>query len=684
MNRKSFARGLAGRALLPMALLVAASSAPAATVDLWARQFQKTMPDGSIVNMWGYASTELGPASSPGPVITVPVGDSSLDIVLHNRLSDATSVVIPGLPTTLSPASTGDRVTSFTTPTAAGADGTYSWVDVKPGTYLYQSGTHPAVQVQMGLYGAVVQDFAAGQAYGPSSSYTAQQVLVLSEVDPALHEAVAPLVGAPTYGTPGGPTSTLIYKPAHFLINGEAHTASQPALAAAGAGQTTLVRLLNAGLKSHVAALQGTPLATPTGGTSGYFQVIAEDANRYPYARDQYSVLLPAGKTSDALWTPTVTGTYALYDRALHLATGKSQGGMLVKLQVGGGGPTAPVAVADAYGMLEDGAPLTVAAPGVLGNDSGSNLSASLVTGVNPANGSLTLMGDGSVQFTPTANFFGAESFTYTATDTVSSQVSNVATVTISVTGVNDAPSFTAGANQTVTAGAGAQTVAGWASAISKGPANESAQAMLPFLVNVTSNPAIFSTLPAVAANGTLTYTPVASLGVTTTANVSVQAKDDGGTANGGADTSAAQIFTITVNAAAAAATKHVGDLDRSNSSSPTGPQWTGTVTIRVHSLAANGTHSNLNGAVVTGTWNQGSTTPVSCTTAGTGGGTGLCQITRTFGSILSSPTSATFTVTGVSGTGGAYVPANNHDPDVGNQASNGTTITVPRPASNP
>ena len=34
-----------------------------------------------------------------------------------------------------------------------------------PGTYLYQSGSHPAVQVQMGLYGGVTSDAAAGEVY---------------------------------------------------------------------------------------------------------------------------------------------------------------------------------------------------------------------------------------------------------------------------------------------------------------------------------------------------------------------------------------------------------------------------------------------------------------------------------------------------------------------------------------
>ena len=47
-------------------------------------------------------------------------------------------------------------------------------------------------------------------------------------------------------------------------------------------------------------------------------------------------------------------------------------------------------------------------------------------------------------------------------------------TFTITVNPVNDAPSFTKGADQTVNEDAGAQSVAGWATAISGGPANES------------------------------------------------------------------------------------------------------------------------------------------------------------------------------------------------------------------
>ena len=98
----------------------------------------------------------------------------------------------------------------------------------------------------------------------------------------------------------------------------------------------------------------------------------------------------------------------------------------------------APVAAGDAYGTAEDTV-LTVPAPGVLGNDSdpdGDPLTAVLVTG--PSHGSLTLNANGSFSYTPAANFAGADSFSYRASD--GTLTSNVATVTLSVTAVNDAP----------------------------------------------------------------------------------------------------------------------------------------------------------------------------------------------------------------------------------------------------
>ncbi len=66
---------------------------------------------------------------------------------------------------------------------------------------------------------------------------------------------------------------------------------------------------------------------------------------------------------------------------------------------------------------------------------------------------------------------------------------------------------------------------------------------MVGYTVSNISNGALFSVAPVVAANGTLTYTPAANVNGVSTFDVVVQ--DDGGTANGGVDTSAPQSFTI-------------------------------------------------------------------------------------------------------------------------------------------
>jgi large repetitive protein len=124
------------------------------------------------------------------------------------------------------------------------------------------------------------------------------------------------------------------------------------------------------------------------------------------------------------------------------------------------------------------------------------------------------------------------------------SDTSAPATFTITVDPVNDAPSFSAGASQTVLEGSGASSVTGWATAVSPGPGTESSQTVS-FDVSV-DNPGLFAVQPAVAADGTLTFTPAAAAGGV--ARVTVTAHDDGGTADGGSDTSAPATFTITVD----------------------------------------------------------------------------------------------------------------------------------------
>ena len=110
-----------------------------------------------------------------------------------------------------------------------------------------------------------------------------------------------------------------------------------------------------------------------------------------------------------------------------------------------------PVATDDSYSVDED-TTLNVTAPGVIVNDSdveGNTLTALLDT--STSSGTLTLNADGSFTYTPSGNFNGTDSFTYHANDGTAD--SNVATVTITVDPVNDAPIVSNIFDQTIVEG---------------------------------------------------------------------------------------------------------------------------------------------------------------------------------------------------------------------------------------
>ncbi len=155
---------------------------------------------------------------------------------------------------------------------------------------------------------------------------------------------------------------------------------------------------------------------------------------------------------------------------------------------------------------------------------------------------------NGTLTFTPAANANGSATITVVAQDNGGTanggdDTSNPQTSTITMTPVNDEPSFTGGGNVTVNEDSGAYSAA-WASAISAGPANESGQ-NVSFVVSNDNN-ALFSAQPAISPSGVLTFTPAAN--ANGSATVTVYLTDDGGTANGGDDTSPSVTFTITVN----------------------------------------------------------------------------------------------------------------------------------------
>src|SRR5205823_3994749 len=98
------------------------------------------------------------------------------------------------------------------------------------------------------------------------------------------------------------------------------------------------------------------------------------------------------------------------------------------------------------------------------------------------------------------------------------------------------------GGNVAVLEDSGAYSAA-WATGVSAGPPDESSQSINFTVTN--DNNALFSAQPAISPSGVLTFTPAAN--ANGNATVTVTLHDDGGTANGGADTSAAVTFTIHV-----------------------------------------------------------------------------------------------------------------------------------------
>jgi uncharacterized repeat protein (TIGR01451 family) len=185
-------------------------------------------------------------------------------------------------------------------------------------------------------------------------------------------------------------------------------------------------------------------------------------------------------------------------------------------------------------------------------NESGQQLTFMVTGNTNPTLFSVApaIGSNGTLSYTSAADANGSATITIVLKDdggitNGGQDTSAPQTFTITVNPVNDVPSFTKGPDQTVAVNAGAQTVANWATNVSAGPSNESGQS-LAFQVTGNTNSALFSAQPAISSTGTLTYTPATN--VSGSATITINLKDNGGTANGGVDTSPSQTFIISVN----------------------------------------------------------------------------------------------------------------------------------------
>jgi hypothetical protein len=322
----------------------------ATAAEYWLRvdAANMTMANGQTVPVWGFGldqdknfTTTEGSASVPGPTLRVGPDDNVLIIHLMNNLSEPVSLNILGLSLTNNsgpvwtnfPEDTETwsgsrpagnytaRVRSFTHETQPGQVGEYRWESFRPGTYMLQSGTNPAKQVQMGMFLPVVKDVSQGYAYA-DVPYDAEMVIVFHEMDPVIQNAIA----AGVYGAVPGAIigSSVNYEPKYFLMNGMSYPAKGMqhinGVSPLFQGERLLIRFLNAGLETHVPQLLGL-----------YMTLWSEDGNRLQYPKQEYGFELAPGKTADAIVVSPKNPPwhYPLYDAKLNLNNnGVYPGGM--------------------------------------------------------------------------------------------------------------------------------------------------------------------------------------------------------------------------------------------------------------------------------------------------------------------------------------------------------------------
>jgi FtsP/CotA-like multicopper oxidase with cupredoxin domain len=175
-------------------------------ITLTAREGYISVADGGSVYSWGYAEGARdggGTMQLPGPTLIVQQG-ARVNVRLYNDLPTAAgnvSIVFPGH--VAKPCRRGqvDTVSGECTAVSGvtgglvqeaqpGAFVDYTFVAGEPGTYQYHSGTQPDLQVEMGLYGALIVRPATvpagcgAAAYShPGACYDREYLYLLSEID---------------------------------------------------------------------------------------------------------------------------------------------------------------------------------------------------------------------------------------------------------------------------------------------------------------------------------------------------------------------------------------------------------------------------------------------------------------------------------------------------------------------
>lgn len=313
------------------------TAAATRTFNLFAADGYITAADGVQIYMWGYgaptADGGTGAMQITGPTLLVNQGDTVV-VNFTNTLLTPSSIIFPGQADVTASGGTGSGVLAASEANPSQTV-SYQFTAAQPGTYLYQSGTQPGLQNEMGLVGALVVYPTGAGAPAPGAAtrwaynhagtaYERENLLVVSDVDSDIHQAIADQVEAQraACNTTAGCVFTADMSkrfPKYWMLNGRTspdvfaknftgELPHQPynALPRVHPGERVLLRMVGAGSDLHPMHHHGAnSWAIARDGR----MLSSDPVNKGPnLALSDYTIKVVPGQTYDAVWSWTGKG----------------------------------------------------------------------------------------------------------------------------------------------------------------------------------------------------------------------------------------------------------------------------------------------------------------------------------------------------------------------------------------
>ncbi len=287
--------------------------------------------DGATIYMWGFGDDSTSANATmqyPAPTLIVNQGER-VRVVLRNTLPTPVSMMFPGH--ALQHLASGSQGFLAHEADRGGPTVTYEFTASHPGTFLYQSGTQPHLHVEMGLVGALIvrpvsSGGSAAWAYNhPDTAFEREVLMLLSEVDPVIHQQVETLAKEFAQQNPGSTVAMKTFapdtsrrQPQYWFINGRT---SPDIMAANGLrelpnqpynslprmypGERLLMRVIGAGADPHPLHHHGNNSWVVGRDGRMLSSVSGAGAN---LARSDYTIRVMPGQTYDAIWSWTGAG----------------------------------------------------------------------------------------------------------------------------------------------------------------------------------------------------------------------------------------------------------------------------------------------------------------------------------------------------------------------------------------